>query len=183
MASATLARVVARPRRRAPPARPRADARPPPSSDSRARRAPPASASSSRRVLALGAAALSFASLASRAASEEEAKDADPDPDPSSGGLLPRAPSTLRELVDPTRDAAMMAGAYAGPPTEYAEEDPDGALRRAICPRNPTADVCRSAKDRKRVNDSPCKVPLLNACLVWKEGKGNEQIVLRGRGK
>jgi hypothetical protein len=181
MASATLARVVARPRRRAPPARPRADARPPPSSDSRARRAPPAS---SRRVLALGAAALSFASLASRAASEEEeAKDADPDPDPSSGGLLPRAPSTLRELVDPTRDAAMMAGAYAGPPTEYAEEDPDGALRRAICPRNPTADVCRSAKDRKRVNDSPCKVPLLNACLVWKEGKGNEQIVLRGRGK
>lgn len=138
---------------------------------------------SSRRVLALGAAALSFASLASRAASEEEAKDADPDPDPSSGGLLPRAPSTLRELVDPTRDAAMMAGAYAGPPTEYAEEDPDGALRRAICPRNPTADVCRSAKDRKRVNDSPCKVPLLNACLVWKEGKGNEQIVLRGRGK
>ena len=104
-------------------------------------------------------------------------------PDPSSGGLLPRAPSTLRELVDPTRDAAMMAGAYAGPPTEYAEEDPDGALRRAICPRNPTADVCRSAKDRKRVNDSPCKVPLLNACLVWKEGKGNEQIVLRGRRK
>jgi hypothetical protein len=51
-------------------------------------------------------------------------------------------------------------------------------LRRAICPRNPTADICRSQRDRKKQNDSPCKVPLLNACLVWKEG-ANKDVVLK----
>ena len=62
---------------------------------------------------------------------------------------------------------------------EYAEDDPDGALRRAICPRNPTADICRSQRDRKRQNDSPCKVPLLNACLVWKEGASRDVVLKR----
>ena len=78
----------------------------------------------------------------------------------------------------PARDAALSAGAYA-PPTEYAEEDPDGDLRRAICPRNPTADICRSQRDRKRQNDSPCKVPLLNACLVWKQGASKDVVLKR----
>ena len=78
----------------------------------------------------------------------------------------------------PARDAALSAGAYA-PPTEYAEENPDGDLRRAICPRNPTADICRSQRDRKRQNDSPCKVPLLNACLVWKQGASKDVVLKR----
>ena len=77
------------------------------------------------------------------------------------------------------RDAALVAGGEYAPPAEYAEDDPDGALRRAICPRNPTADVCRSQRDRKRQNDSPCKVPLLNACLVWKEGASKDVVLKR----
>jgi hypothetical protein len=77
------------------------------------------------------------------------------------------------------RDAALVAGGEYAPPAEYAEDDPDGALRRAICPRNPTADICRSQRDRKRQNDSPCKVPLLNACLVWKEGASKDVVLKR----
>ena len=77
------------------------------------------------------------------------------------------------------RDAALVAGGEYAPPAEYAEDDPDGALRRAICPRNPTADICRSQRDRKRQNDSPCKVPLLNACLVWKEGASRDVVLKR----
>ena len=76
-------------------------------------------------------------------------------------------------------DAALVAGGEYAPPAEYAEDDPDGALRRAICPRNPTADICRSQRDRKRQNDSPCKVPLLNACLVWKEGASKDVVLKR----
>ena len=75
--------------------------------------------------------------------------------------------------------AALVAGGEYAPPAEYAEDDPDGALRRAICPRNPTADICRSQRDRKRQNDSPCKVPLLNACLVWKEGASRDVVLKR----
>ena len=86
-------------------------------------------------------------------------------------------PSLSDELQRSPRSAALAVGSYSAP-TEYVDEDPDGALRRAICPRNPTADVCRSVKDRKKVNDSPCKVPILNACLVWKEG-ANKDVVLK----
>lgn len=98
-----------------------------------------------------------------------------------SGASDSAASSPLECAGDPScaalRDATLSAGAYA-PPSEYAEDDPDGDLRRAICPRNPTADICRSQRDRKRQNDSPCKVPLLNACLVWKEG-ANRDVVLK----
>ena len=99
--------------------------------------------------------------------------------EPTAAGPAP--PSPLECAADPAcvaeRDAALAVGSYSAP-TEYVDEDPDGALRRAICPRNPTADVCRSVKDRKKVNDSPCKVPILNACLVWKEG-ANRDVVLK----
>ena len=98
-----------------------------------------------------------------------------------SGASDSAAASPLECAGDPScaalRDATLGAGAYA-PPSEYAEDDPDGDLRRAICPRNPTADICRSQRDRKKQNDSPCKVPLLNACLVWKEG-ANKDVVLK----
>jgi hypothetical protein len=108
-----------------------------------------------------------------------------PDPTPARAdeptAAGPAPPSPLECAADPAcvaeRDAALAVGSYAAP-TEYVDEDPDGALRRAICPRNPTADVCRSVKDRKKVNDSPCKVPILNACLVWKEG-ANRDVVLK----
>ena len=66
------------------------------------------------------------------------------------------------------RNALMAGGAYV-PPTEYVEEDPDGALRRSICPRNPTADICRSLKDRKKVNDSKCLIPIGLGCAMWKK--------------
>lgn len=108
-----------------------------------------------------------------------------PDPTPARAdeptAAGPAPPSPLECAADPAcvaeRDAALAVGSYSAP-TEYVDEDPDGALRRAICPRNPTADVCRSVKDRKKVNDSPCKVPILNACLVWKEG-ANKDVVLK----
>ena len=48
------------------------------------------------------------------------------------------------------------------------DDDPDAAVRRAICPRNPTADVCRSMKDRKKVNDSKCTIPVGLGCAMWK---------------
>ena len=48
------------------------------------------------------------------------------------------------------------------------DDDPDAAVRRAICPRNPTADVCRSMKDRKKVNDSKCRIPVGLGCAMWK---------------
>ncbi len=48
-------------------------------------------------------------------------------------------------------------------------EDPDGALRRAIRPRKPTADVCRSLRDRKKTNDSKCAFAVGMACVVWKK--------------
>ena len=99
-----------------------------------------------------------------------------------SGASDSAAASPLECAGDPScaalRDATLGAGAYA-PPSEYAEDDPDGDLRRAICPRNPTADICRSQRDRKKQNDSPCKVPLLNACLVWKEGASKDVVLKR----
>uniref|UniRef100_A0A7S0SC80 Uncharacterized protein n=1 Tax=Mantoniella antarctica TaxID=81844 RepID=A0A7S0SC80_9CHLO len=66
------------------------------------------------------------------------------------------------------RSNLLASGTYK-PPTEYLEEDPDGALRRSICPRNPTADICRSMKDRKKVNDSPCLIPIGLGCALWKK--------------
>ena len=99
-----------------------------------------------------------------------------------SGASDSAAASPLECAGDPScaalRDARLGTGAYA-PPSEYAEDDPDGDLRRAICPRNPTADICRSQRDRKKQNDSPCKVPLLNACLVWKEGATKDVVLKR----
>lgn len=92
--------------------------------------------------------------------------------------------SPLACASDPTciseRNEMISAGAYAAPATENTgeEDDPDAQLRKSICPRNPTADVCRSRKDRQKINDSPCKVPLLNACLVWREG-ANKDVVLK----
>ena len=118
------------------------------------------------------AAASAVALVASPALAEERA--------PESASDARRTP--LECAGDPScasaRDAALSSDAYA-PPAEYAEDDPDGDLRRAICPRNPTADICRSQRDRKRQNDSPCKVPLLNACLVWKEGASKDVVLKR----
>ena len=80
--------------------------------------------------------------------------------------------SPLECAADPAcvneRGALVSSGAYV-PPTEYSEEDPDGALRRSICPRNPTADICRSVKDRNKVNDSKCKIPIGLGCALWKK--------------
>ena len=71
---------------------------------------------------------------------------------------------------DPTcaaeRSNLLAAGAYA-PPIDVVEDE-DEAVRRAICPRNPTADVCRSKKDRMKVNDSKCKIPIGLGCAMWK---------------
>lgn len=68
------------------------------------------------------------------------------------------------------RSDLLAAGAYA-PSVDTAvdvDDDPDAAVRRAICPRNPTADVCRSMKDRKKVNDSKCRIPVGLGCAMWK---------------
>lgn len=90
----------------------------------------------------------------------------------------PTCVSTRNELI-----SAGVLGVQVTPANETKnrkeEEDPDAALRTAICPRNPTADVCRSRKDRDKVNGSPCKVPLLNACLVWREGASRELVLKR----
>ena len=71
---------------------------------------------------------------------------------------------------DPTcaaeRSNLLAAGAYA-PPIDVVEDE-DEAVRRAICPRNPTADICRSKKDRMKVNDSKCKIPIGLGCAMWK---------------
>lgn len=64
------------------------------------------------------------------------------------------------------RSNLLAAGAYA-PPIDVVEDE-DEAVRRAICPRNPTADVCRSKKDRMKVNDSKCKIPIGLGCAMWK---------------
>ena len=90
-----------------------------------------------------------------------------------------QADTSTTVIVGVIRAHALVAGGEYAPPAEYAEDDPDGALRRAICARNPTADICRSQRDRKRQNDSPCKVPLLNACLVWKEGASKDVVLKR----
>lgn len=67
------------------------------------------------------------------------------------------------------RSDLLAAGAYVAPGVDIVdEEDPDAAVRRAICPRNPTADVCRSMKDRKKVNDSKCRIPVGLGCAMWK---------------
>ena len=77
------------------------------------------------------------------------------------------------------RSGLLAAGAYVAPGVDVVygrngqnvvdeEEDPDAAVRRAICPRNPTADVCRSMKDRKKVNDSKCRIPVGLGCAMWK---------------
>lgn len=89
----------------------------------------------------------------------------------------PTCVSTRNELI-----SAGVLGVQVTPANETKnkkEEDPDAVLRTAICPRNPTADVCRSRKDRDKVNGSPCKVPLLNACLVWREGASRELVLKR----
>ena len=68
------------------------------------------------------------------------------------------------------RSDLLAAGAYA-PGVDVVidvDDDPDAAVRRAICPRNPTADVCRSMKDRKKVNDSRCRIPVGLGCAMWK---------------
>lgn len=68
------------------------------------------------------------------------------------------------------RSDLLAAGAYA-PGVDVVgdvDDDPDAAVRRAICPRNPTADVCRSMKDRKKVNDSKCRIPVGLGCAMWK---------------
>ena len=52
---------------------------------------------------------------------------------------------------------------------------PCGALSARAIPRR----TCASQRDRKRQNDSPCKVPLLNACLVWKEGASKDVVLKR----
>jgi len=64
------------------------------------------------------------------------------------------------------RSNLLAAGAYA-PPIDVVEDE-DEAVRRAICPRNPTADICRSKKDRMKVNDSKCKIPIGLGCAMWK---------------
>ena len=67
------------------------------------------------------------------------------------------------------RSDLLAAGAYApGVDTRRRRRRPDAAVRRAICPRNPTADVCRSMKDRKKVNDSKCRIPVGLGCAMWK---------------
>ena len=75
---------------------------------------------------------------------------------------------TRSTYVEERSGALMASGSYV-PPTEYVEDDPDGALRRSICPRNPTADICKSVKDRNKVNDSKCKIPIGMACAMWKK--------------
>ena len=66
------------------------------------------------------------------------------------------------------RSDLLAAGAYAPSVDTAVDDDPDAAVRRAICPRNPTADVCRSMKDRKKVNDSKCRIPVGLGCAMWK---------------
>ena len=68
------------------------------------------------------------------------------------------------------RSDLLAAGAYAPgvDVVDDVDDDPDAAVRRAICPRNPTADVCRSMKDRKKVNDSRCRIPVGLGCAMWK---------------
>ena len=57
------------------------------------------------------------------------------------------------------RSDLLAAGAYAPgvDVVDDVDDDPDAAVRRAICPRNPTADVCRStvyAPSRRSLNGS-----------------------------
>ena len=91
--------------------------------------------------------------------------------DTESAGVAKAVTATPLECAsDPTcaaeRSNLLAAGAYA-PPIDVVEDE-DEAVRRAICPRNPTADVCRSKKDRMKVNDSKCKIPIGLGCAMWK---------------
>jgi hypothetical protein len=91
--------------------------------------------------------------------------------DTEPAGVSKAVTATLLECAsDPTcaaeRSNLLAAGAYA-PPIDVVEDE-DEAVRRAICPRNPTADVCRSKKDRMKVNDSKCKIPIGLGCAMWK---------------
>lgn len=129
-----------------------------------------------RRGLLLAAAAASVSSLlASSPAADAEADaegDADDEPSASSTTVDAATASLLECASDPAcvneRNALMAGGSYS-PSTEYTEDDPDGALRRSICPRNPTADICKSVKDRRKVNDSPCLIPIGLGCALWKK--------------
>lgn len=91
--------------------------------------------------------------------------------DTESAGVSKAVTATPLECAsDPTcaaeRSSLLAAGAYA-PPIDVVEDE-DEAVRRAICPRNPTADICRSKKDRMKVNDSKCKIPIGLGCAMWK---------------
>lgn len=129
---------------------------------------------SGRRRLFLATVAASVSSpLASSPAADADAEvDADDEPSASSTTAEAVSASPLECASDPAcvkeRSALMASGSYL-PPTEFTEEDPDGALRRSICPRNPTADICKSIKDRRKVNDSPCLIPIGLGCAMWKK--------------
>jgi len=91
--------------------------------------------------------------------------------DTESAGVSKAVTATPLECAsDPScaaeRSNLLAAGAYA-PPIDVVEDE-DEAVRRAICPRNPTADICRSKKDRMKVNDSKCKIPIGLGCAMWK---------------
>ena len=91
--------------------------------------------------------------------------------DTESAGVPKAVTATPLECAsDPTcaaeRSNLLAAGAYAPPIDVVVDEDE--AVRRAICPRNPTADICRSKKDRMKVNDSKCKIPIGLGCAMWK---------------
>lgn len=128
-----------------------------------------------RSLLAATTTTLLLATTAAVARADEEAETDDGTRViiSTSSAATAAVASPLECASDPScvvaRDASLAGGGSYAPPTEFVEEDPDGALRRAICPRNPTADICRSVKDRKKINDSPCLIPIGLACAMWKK--------------
>jgi len=126
-----------------------------------------------RSLLAATTTTLLLATTSAVARAAEEAETDDGTRVVISTAATAAVASPLECASDPScvvaRDASLAGGGSYAPPTEFVEEDPDGALRRAICPRNPTADICRSVKDRKKINDSPCLIPIGLACAMWKK--------------